>query len=36
MVVGGAPVLGVPAIVAGLACTGLLLAPATRTALGIR
>jgi hypothetical protein len=36
MVVGGAAWLGVPAIAAGLACTLLLLAPATRTALGIR
>ncbi|OLB65462.1 MAG: hypothetical protein AUI10_06645 [Actinobacteria bacterium 13_2_20CM_2_72_6] len=36
MTVGGTPWLGVPMIVAALACTGLLLAPATRTALGIR
>jgi hypothetical protein len=36
MVVGGAAWLGVPAIVAGLACTGLLVAPASRQALGIR
>jgi hypothetical protein len=36
MVTGGAAWLGVPAIVAGLACTGLLVAPASRQALGIR
>ena len=35
MVVGGAPWLGVPAIVAGLVCTGLLLTPSARTKLGI-
>ena len=36
MIVGGSPWLGIPTIVAALACTGLLLAPATRAALGIR
>jgi hypothetical protein len=36
MVVGGAAWLGIPAMVAGLACTGLLVAPASREALGIR
>ena len=36
MVIGGAAWLGIPAIVAGLACTGLLVAPASRQALGIR
>jgi hypothetical protein len=36
MIVGGAPWLGIPAILAGLACTGLLLAPASREALDIR
>jgi hypothetical protein len=36
MIVGGTPWLGVPTIVVALACTGLLLAPATRAALGIR
>ena len=36
MVTGGAAWLGVPAMVAGLACTGLLVAPASREALGIR
>jgi hypothetical protein len=33
---GGAAWLGVPAILLGLTCGGLLLAPASRTALGIR
>ncbi len=36
MVIGGAAWLGVPAMVAGLACTGLLVARASRQALGIR
>ena len=36
MASGGAPWLGVPGMVAGLACTALLLTPATRGALGIR
>jgi hypothetical protein len=36
MVVGGSAWLGVPAIVGGLACTGLLVAPASRQALHIR
>lgn len=36
MIVGGTAWLGVPTIVVALACTGLLLAPATRTALDIR
>ena len=36
MLSGGAPWLGLPAIVAGLVCTALLLMPATRAALGIR
>jgi len=36
LIVGGAGWLGVPAIVAGLVCTGLLIAPGTRQALGIR
>jgi hypothetical protein len=36
MAAGGAAWLGVPAMVAGLACTGLLVAPASRQALGIR
>ena len=36
MVAGGSAWLGVPTIIAALATTGLLLAPATRAALGIR
>jgi hypothetical protein len=36
MITGGALWLGIPTIVAALASTGLLLAPATRDALGIR
>ena len=36
MITGGTPWLGIPTIVVALACTGLLLAPATRDALGIR
>jgi len=36
MVTGGIAWLGIPAMVAGLACTGLLVAPASRQALGIR
>ncbi len=36
MITGGAALLGVPAILLGLACGGLLLAPASRSALGIR
>jgi hypothetical protein len=36
MITGGAAWLGVPAILLGLGCAGLLLAPASRTALGIR
>jgi hypothetical protein len=36
MIVGGTAWLGIPTIVVALACTGLLLAPATRTALDIR
>jgi hypothetical protein len=36
MIVGGAAWLGVPAILLGLACGGLLLTPASRAALGIR
>ncbi len=36
MVTGGAPWLGIPAVLAGLACTGLLVAPASRQALDIR
>jgi len=36
MVTGGAAWLGIPAMLAGLACTGLLVAPASRQALGIR
>jgi hypothetical protein len=36
MIVGGAAWLGVPAIIGALLCTGLLIAPASRSALGIR
>jgi hypothetical protein len=36
MITGGAPWIGVPAMVAGLACAALLVAPASREALGIR
>lgn len=36
MIEGGHPVYGVPVMLLGLACAGLLLAPQTREALGIR
>ncbi len=36
MIAGGVPWLGVPVMLFGLVCAGLLLAPATRLSLGIR
>ena len=36
LIIGGVPVLGIPLILLGLACGGLLLAPASRAALGIQ